>query len=63
METIRKEELKNANNKTYQDAKQFIARMKKLGIYKKQEYNLPLRDTIGKRLIRLNKFGFRLSSN
>jgi len=54
-ETIKVEELKNASDPKFVELKQFIKTMKELGLFKKQEYTLPLRDTIGKTLPSLNK--------
>ncbi|HEY8970526.1 MAG TPA: hypothetical protein VIM64_15580 [Puia sp.] len=47
-ETIKVEELRNAGDAKFVELKQFIKTMKELGVFKKSEYTLPLRDTIGK---------------
>ena len=47
-QTIKLEEQKNAEDKTFSELNLLIAQMDKLGYSPKSDYSLPLVDTIGK---------------
>ncbi len=47
-EILKTEESKISDDANFQQVQQFIDEMKKLGLDRKPDYNLPLTDTIGR---------------
>jgi hypothetical protein len=48
IDTVKTEEKKNSKDKSFKEFEQLISQMDKLGFTQKQDYTIPLVDTIGK---------------
>jgi hypothetical protein len=48
IDTVKLEEKRNSNDKSFKEFEQLISQMDKLGFSQKQDYTIPLVDTIGK---------------